>query len=125
MFYRPKDIPAIRKEAEDALRPAFARSLVHSVGDWMQRCANDTAQLWRNGDLWALTEVQQTHDGRAIVVIAMAGDYTQSLVAEIEAWAKSHGCKRAFWTGRRGWARKALAYDKRCRVVTVTMEKEL
>jgi len=125
MFYLPQEIPAIRHAAEDALRPAFARSLVHSVGDWMQRCANDTAQLWRHGDLWAITEVQETHDGRALSVVAMAGDYSHELAVEIEAWAKSHGCKRAFWTGRKGWARKMLAHDKQFRVVTVTMEKEL
>jgi len=123
MFYRPNEIP--RKAAEDALRPAFARSLVHSVGDWMQRCANDTAQLWRHGDLWAITEVQETHDGRALSVVAMAGDYSHELAVEIEAWARAHGCKRAFWTGRKGWARKMLAHDKQFRVVTVTMEKEL
>ncbi len=125
MFYLPQEIPAIRHAAEDALRPAFARSLVHSVGDWMQRCANDTAQLWRHGDLWAITEVQETHDGRALSVVAMAGDYSHELAVEIEAWARAHGCKRAFWTGRKGWARKMLAHDKQFRVVTVTMEKEL
>lgn len=123
MFYRPHEIP--RKAAEDALRPAFARSFVHTVDSWVQRCADDTAQLWRHGDLWAITEVQETHDGRALSVVAMAGDYSHELAVEIEAWAKSHGCKRAFWTGRKGWARKMLAHDKQFRVVTVTMEKEL
>lgn len=125
MFYRPKEISAIRKEAEDALRPAFARSFVHSVGDWIQRCEDDTAQLWRRDSLWAVTEVQNTNDGRAIVVVAMAGEYSSELATEIENWAKSHGCKRAFLTGRRGWARKLPSYDKRFRVATVTMEKEL
>ena len=75
--------------------------------------------------MWAITEVQETHDGRALSVVAMAGDYSHELAVEIEAWARAHGCKRAFWTGRKGWARKMLAHDKQFRVVTVTMEKEL
>ena len=125
MFYLPQEIQAIRHAAEDALRPAFARSFVHTVDSWVQRCVDDTAQLWRHGDLWAITEVQETHDGRALSVVAMAGDYSHELAVEIEAWARAHGCKRAFWTGRKGWARKMLAHDKQFRVVTVTMEKEL
>lgn len=125
MFYRPHEVSAIRKEAEDALRTAFARSFVHTVYSWVQRCADDKAQLWRHGGLWAITEVQVAHDGRVLSVVAMAGPYAHELAVEIEAWAKAHGCKRAFWTGRKGWARKMLAHDKQFRVVTVTMEKEL
>ena len=50
MFYRPSEISAIRKEAEDALRPAFDHSDVADVEPWIQRCIDDRAQLWRMND---------------------------------------------------------------------------
>ena len=69
----PKDIPAIRKEAEDALRPAFDHSDVADVETWVQRCIDDQAQLWRMNAYWIISEVQDTKKGRAVHLAFSAG----------------------------------------------------
>jgi hypothetical protein len=118
MVIAPRDIPA---EAADALACAFARSDVHDAALWVGRCKADLAQLWKRGNLWAITEVQATKEGRALHIVAMAGDYAPELVEEMEAWGRSAGCSKSFFTGRQGWVRKVPDY----RVKTVTLEKEL
>lgn len=118
MHYTPTTIPA---EAVDALWPAFERSDVLDASQWVQRCREDVAQLWREGDCWAITEVQDTRKGRAAHIVALAGTYTNTLLHEIEDWAREVGCSRIFYTGRRGWLRAQPDYKLRC----VTAEKEL
>lgn len=108
-------------QAVPALDCAFDRSDVHDTATWLQKCRDDLAQLWNDGDLWALTEVVETKAGRAIHIVAMAGTYRQSLVDEIEAWGRSVGCRRSYFTGRKGWLRKVPDY----RLKTVTLEKEI
>ena len=63
MFYLPQEIPAIRHAAEDALRPAFDHSDVANVSEWVQRCIDDKAQLWRLRAYWVISEVQNTKNG--------------------------------------------------------------
>lgn len=121
MFYLPSDIPAIREEAEDALRPAFDHSDVAHVEPWVQRCADDLAQLWRLNDYWVISEIQETLRGRAVHLVFSAGVYEPALVDEINAWAKSKGCTHSFFSGRPGCQRKRPDY----RVKYITMQKEL
>jgi hypothetical protein len=122
MIYLPKQIPNVSAQAIDALSPAFDRSHVLLAGDWLYRCGKDLAQLWRNGELWAITEVQDTKDGRALHIVACAGEYDNGeLLAEIEGWAKAIGCADSFFTGRRGWAKKLPGYT----IETITMKKGL
>ena len=121
MFYRPGDISAIRKEAEDALRPAFDHSDVAQVEPWVQRCADDLAQLWRLNGYWVISEIQDTLKGRAVHLVFSAGVYEPALVDEINAWAKSKGCTHSYFSGRPGCQRKRPDY----RVKYITMQKEL
>lgn len=121
MLFAPADVSAIRKEAEDALRPAFDHSDVDHVEPWVQRCIDDQAQLWRKGDYWVITEVQQTKHGLVVHLVFSAGIYEPDLVTEIEDWARSIGCVRSFFSGRPGCQRRRPDY----RVKYVTMEKEL
>ena len=79
MFYRPNEIP--RKEAEDALRPAFDHSDVAEVETWVQRCIDDQAQLWRLNDYWVISEVQDTKKGRAVHLAFSAGVYEPAVLA--------------------------------------------
>lgn len=81
----------------------------------------DTAQLWRLGNLWAITEVMQGKQFRVIHIVAMAGEYSQSLVTEIENWAVLNGCKKSYFTGRKGWQKRVLDY----KLDSITMSKEL
>lgn len=118
MLYRPADIPP---EAEAHLAPAFARSDVLDGLEWLQRCRDDLAQLHRAGDFWAITEVLDTRQGRAVHIVAAAGAWNARLVPEIESWARTLGCERCFFTGRPGWMRRMADY----RLRTVTLERKL
>lgn len=114
-------IAAVEDEAISALAAAFDRSYVQTAAMYLDLCRKDFAQLWRQGNLWAVTEVQTGKDGRILHIVAMAGDYTPELVKEMEDWGKSKGCIRSMFTGRKGWGRKVPDYQPK----TITFEKEL
>lgn len=87
----------------------------------LDRCDQDLAQLWRLKDFWAVSEVVDTPRGRAIHFLAAAGRYEPALVAAMERWARAHGCTAAYFSGRRGWARKLPDYAP----AAITLTKEL
>jgi len=118
MHYTPSNIP---EEAIEALTPAFEWAGVGSASDWVQRCREDLAQLWRVGDFWAITEVCQQPYGLGVHIVAMAGDFDHEIICEIETWAKAIGCRKSYLTGRKGWARRLPDY----RLTTVTCVKEI
>lgn len=112
----------IEGDAIKGLRPAFDRSESHTAEFWLSRCKADMAQLWRMGDLWAVSEVQDTRTGRAIHIVAMSGPaFNVALSDAIEAWGRAVGCNKAFFTGRRGWAKRVPSYTP----ITYTFQKEL
>lgn len=121
MHYLPHQIKDVAVQAIEALSRAFDRSLFQYAGEWLQRCEQDQAQLWRDGDLWAVTEVQELKTGRALHIVAMAGTFKQSMMDEMEAWGRSVGCRDAFFSGRKGWARRLPEYM----IESVTMSKGL
>lgn len=118
MHYLPHTIP---DEAVVALQPAFDRSYVHQVEHWIERCRQDAAQLWREGDYWAITEVLSGKDGLILHEVASAGSYVDSLIDEIEDFGRRVGCRKVLATVRPGLARRRPGY----RTKTVTLEKEL
>lgn len=91
------------------------------VDEYLLRCKRDQAQLWGNGSFWMITEVADTKSGRALNIVAIAGDYDEDLWRSAEVWGKSVGCIRAFVTGRLGWIKRKPDYTVR----TVTLSKEL
>ena len=118
MHYLPSTIP---DEALAAISPAFEYSDDQSPEDWIQRCREDLAQLWRRNDYWLISEVRDTKHGRAVHLVFSAGVYEHELVDEVNTWARSVGCVRSYFTGRPGCLRKRADYKLR----TVTMDKEL
>ncbi len=116
MHYTPTTIPY---EAAAALAPAFDRYGLHGASEWVQRCRDDLAQLWRVGDCWAVTEVFDSKRGMVCHVVALAGEFAHQVVQEIEAWAKKNGCALMHFTGRKGWARRLPDYTP----VAIVMEK--
>jgi hypothetical protein len=85
------------------------------------RCKQDTAQLWRKNDYWIVSEVVNTKSGLGLHLAFSAGVYEPDLVTEIEDWARSIGCVKAFFTGRPGTQKRRPDYILK----TVTMSKEL
>ena len=117
----PAHVRVFRKEAAALLEKAFVRSVTDGVESWLDRCQNDTAQLWCAGPLWAITEVIEGKTGRALHIVAMAGEFDSSLMTAMETWGRSVGCKNSFFTGRVGWKRRLPDYT----VKAVTFMKEL
>ena len=108
MHFTPATIPS---EAAAQIAPAFDRFGLHDAEEWVARCREGTAHLWRCGDSWATTEVIDLPKLRICHITALAGVWDQEIMQEIEAWAKSHGCQRVFFTGRKGWAKKLPDYS--------------
>lgn len=125
MLFHPSEIP---DEAVEALRPAYEHSskLLGTPEQWIQRCKDDTAQLWRseNGKYWAVTEIfEESVYGKLFHAIASAGEFCPDLIKEGEAWAKEQGCKSAMTGGRRGWEKIFTANGYK--TISVTLMKEL
>jgi hypothetical protein len=118
MNIQPDDVQASMARFLD---PAFERSHDSTADEYIQRCRDDLAQLWTNGSLYAITEVRKIHSGLALHIVAMAGEFDQKLVDEMEEWGRSVGCKSSYFSGRKGWARKMPDYEQ----ITVTLQKEL
>lgn len=118
MHYTPTTIP---DEAVEAIRPAFEYSDDQTPEDWIQRCRDDLAQLWRMGDYWLISQVIKVKDGLAVDLKFSAGVYEPELVDEVNLWAKSLGCVRSYFSGRPGCAKRRPDY----RVRSVTASKEL
>ena len=116
MHFTPATIP---DEACEAIAPAFDRYGLHDANEWVQRCRDDIAQLWRVGEVWAITELFDGKDQRVCHIAAMAGEFTHEIMREIEAWALSNGCRKVLFTGRQGWARRLPDYSQ----TAIVMEK--
>lgn len=116
MHFTPSTIPT---EAAAALAPAFDRFGLHGSDEWVQRCRDDLAQLWRVNGCWAITEVFESKRGTVCHIVAMAGDFTHQAMAEIEQWAREVGCALVHFTGRKGWARRLPDYTP----TAIVMEK--
>ena len=118
MHYMPSTVP---DEAVEALRPAFAHSYSGTPEEWIQRCRDDLAQLWRVGRSWAITQIMDVQGIRIIHCKALAGEFNEAIKSEMEAFGRKHGCKKAIYEGRIGWMRKNRDY----KTLAAMMEKEL
>jgi hypothetical protein len=119
--FLPHEVASVQQAACIALEPAFVRSDTDTAAGWVLRCGFDLAQLWRCGELWAVTQVLRGKRGLVLQIVGMAGAYDPALVDAIESWARRVGCVRLLFTGRRGWLRRVPGY----RMTTVTAIKEL
>ena len=115
------EVNALRAQAESVLDKAMARCANITAAQLLDRCEQDLAQLWSTGDYWAVTEVFDGKDGRAIHCVAAAGPYSPALTDEMERWARAKGCRWAYFSGRKGWVRKLPSYE----IASITMKKEL
>lgn len=112
--------------AEPVLDRAFEHSESDTASMHKRALLDDLEQLWCiDNEAWALTRVVSGKSGRVFEFVALAGEQMKRWKREFfdsaESWAKSHGCVRAMFTGRRGWANVLPDYQEK----TVTMVKEL
>lgn len=118
MNYTPSSIPA---EAVTAIAPAFDRYGMHSAEDWVQRCKDDLAQLWRVNECWAITEAFECQLGKVCHIVALAGEFTRDIMSAIEEWASAVGCVKVLFTGRKGWLVRLPDYTQ----TAIVMAKDL
>ena len=87
-------------------------------------------QLWllTRGDVTivaaGVTSMSALRSGKALKIEHFGGSSMGDwlyLLEEIEAFAKSQGCKKVMWEGRRGWTRLLADYE----VTAWVMEKRL
>lgn len=118
MHYTPSTIP---DEALEALRPAFEDAELETVEFWVEECKSGRAHLWSDGSYWMITRVVQGKSGMVLHLGASAGVYSNALVDEAEAWAKSIGCVKCVAEVRPGLTRRRLGYRQK----RIVVEKEL
>lgn len=91
--------------------------------------AAGTKQLWGWKETHilgvAVTEILQTPKGPCCWIYGAAGTESQkgqidAIMANIEAWARSIGCRRIMLQGRHGWRRRLTGF----REAGVVLEKE-
>jgi len=126
--------PDLLEQAWPAVEPLIARVCKYG-GEWepstvLMRCLQNTAQLWVVFDesrpvVAAVTEIIDKDLRRDCNIWLCAGSYSDqardSLLREVEDWARRAGCERIQLVGRRGWEKKMPAY-RRTRIV---LEKRL
>ena len=90
------------------------------IDGWIDLLANQKAQLWIawNGEdceAAAITQLVERKNGRACQMIACGGRDMRNwlgVLDEIEAWAKTQGCRQfRIPQARKGWARILPDYD--------------
>lgn len=121
------------EQAWPALEPHIER--VCRLADWSaatvkKRLLAAEAQAWavlEEGRVQAavITEILDRDRDRCCNIWLCAGSYSDqardSLLREVEDWARRIGCERVTLIGRRGWEKKLPAY-RRTRVI---LEKKL
>ena len=99
-LYRPNEVPKVSDEAVAALAKASSSRPGVSASFALFECAADRFQLWRSGDVWAVTMVRDDPNlGRFLQIDMASGPITGPLRIVMEEWAKDVGCTTIFTTG--------------------------
>lgn len=92
-LYSPHEIPKVSDEAVAALAKASGSRPGVSASFALFECAADRFQLWRSGDVWAVTLVRDGPNlGRFLQIEMASGSITGPLRICMEEWAKDLGC---------------------------------
>lgn len=92
-LYRPNEVPKVSDEAVAALVKASSSRPGVSASFALFECAADRLQLWRAGDIWAVTLVRNDPNLGCFLQIEMASAaITSPLRISMEEWAKDLGC---------------------------------
>lgn len=128
----PSDVPKVWPLVADMIDAAFAE-LDETTPDYLPWLMEAKGLLWvyiRSGTIVAAATVslQPARRGQMCRVVAVGGDsgevgremWRQCIIA-IEAYAKSKGCYKVAYDGRRGWGKVLTDYDPKC----VSFEKRI
>jgi hypothetical protein len=111
----------------DRLSPLLAEALergggLHTLEIVKARIDDGRAQFWPCQRSALVTRIVDQPTGRVLDYWLAAGDLAEIREAEphIAAWAAEAGCRRAFFTGRRGWLRAMPGW---CEVSTLGVKE--
>lgn len=113
----------------DRWRPEIAKAVnpdFFSIEGIERSICEGRSQLWMLSDSCVITEIVTYQSGPVCQCTWAAGDLAQILgemASNIEAWARSVGCKSILVESRQGWAKalKPLGYEP----FSVTVRKTL
>lgn len=92
-LYRPNEVPKVSDEAVAALAKASSSRPGVSASFALFECAADRFQLWRSGEVWAVTLVRDDPNlGRFLQIEMASAAITSPLRISMEEWAKDLGC---------------------------------
>ena len=98
--------------APDELRRRLLRALsvagnTHAPEDVAKAVEEGRMQAWTRGESLVVTEVREFPKFSALNVFLAVGnlDEVLSLIPDMEAFARAHGCKTMRMEGRKGWRR--------------------
>jgi hypothetical protein len=132
---RLPELVQIPAEAVAQVWPLGARHIEAGLrgAEWFpsairDECETGDSQLWFAWagavEAAAVTKIIETPTGMVCVVASLGGERMHrwlGLLDQLEAWAKSEGCSRMRFFGRKGWTRKLNDY----RVSRLVCDKEL
>ncbi len=87
----------------------------HTLDDVRRGIADGSLQLWPAAESALVTELLRYPTGLKVVNFFLAGGNmaeVKRLYHIVIAWARTQGCTRATFTGRRGWERSFLTADE-------------
>jgi hypothetical protein len=86
----------------------------YSLGDLLERLADNRAQIFRSEEAVLVTEILESKKGRVLNIWLTAGELeaAMDLSRQAVSAAEGIGCVAATFTGRRGWGKiPAVAED--------------
>lgn len=89
------------------LRALSVAGKTHAPEDVAAAVAQGRMQAWTRGESLVVTEVLEFPRARALNIFLAVGDMADvlSLIPEMAAFGREHGCEKMRMQGRRGWAR--------------------
>lgn len=118
------DLAPWRSQIERALKVGWEG---HTFDDIVAEVNAETMQAWMRPDSIAITQISVFPRYKQCFICFAGGtlEAMQSIVQDIEAFARREGCERMAFLGRPGWQRTFLNREGWHAVPLVHMEKKI
>lgn len=96
------------EEARKLLDAAARHDGLQTADDALRAVQNDEAQLWAGEKSVMVTRVTDYSQSRLASIWLAGGDMTElveTMLPQVETWAKANGCDGIALAGRKGWQR--------------------
>lgn len=96
------------EEARRLLEAAAAHDGLQTADDALEAVQDDEAQLWAGEKSVMVTRVTDYSQSRLATIWLAGGDMdelVETMLPQVETWAKENGCDGIALAGRKGWQR--------------------